>query len=84
MCHDDDDVVSLVVWVLRLPHSFSFLTLHLPFHFDRQRVFRKKALKFHPDKYHPDNHEDGMTKDEAENHFKDLSNAYDHMMGKFD
>jgi DnaJ-domain-containing protein 1 len=49
-----------------------------------KRVYRKKALKYHPDKYRAENHEDGLTKDEAEEHFKELTNAYDHLMSKFD
>ena len=49
-----------------------------------KRVFRKKARKYHPDSFRADNHEDGMTKEEAEEHFKELSNAYDHLMSNFD
>ena len=49
-----------------------------------KRVYRRKALKYHPDKYSLGNHDDGMTKEAAEDHFKELNNAYDHMMSKFD
>ena len=49
-----------------------------------KRVFRKKARKYHPDSYRAENHEDGMTKEEAEELFKELSNAYDHLMSNFD
>ena len=49
-----------------------------------KRVFRKKARKYHPDSYRAENHEGGMTKDEAEEYFKELSNAYDHLMSNFD
>lgn len=49
-----------------------------------KRVFRKKARKYHPDSYRAENHEDGMTKVEAEEHFKELSSAYDHLMSNFD
>jgi len=49
-----------------------------------KRVFRKKARKYHPDSYRADNHEDGMSKEEAEEHFKHLSNAYDHLMSNFE
>jgi hypothetical protein len=49
-----------------------------------KRVYRKNALKYHPDKYRAENHEDGMTKDEAEEHFKEMTNAYDHLMSNFD
>jgi curved DNA-binding protein CbpA len=38
-----------------------------------KRVFRKKARKYHPDSFRADNHEDGMTKEDAEEHFKELS-----------
>eukprot|EP00592_Proboscia_alata_P009362 CAMPEP_0194358316 /NCGR_PEP_ID=MMETSP0174-20130528/5565_1 /TAXON_ID=216777 /ORGANISM="Proboscia alata, Strain PI-D3" /LENGTH=1149 /DNA_ID=CAMNT_0039128593 /DNA_START=667 /DNA_END=4116 /DNA_ORIENTATION=- len=44
-------------------------------------VYRKKALMFHPDKYKP---ELGMTKDESTEHFKKLTNAYDHLMSNYD
>ena len=47
-----------------------------------KRVFRKKALKYHPDKFRTDHHEDGTTKDEAENHFKELNSAYTHLMSR--
>lgn len=48
-----------------------------------KRVFRKKALKFHPDKFREENDE-GMTKEECEEHFKELSNAYDCLYGQFE
>ncbi len=49
-----------------------------------KRVFRKKALKYHPDKYRAEHHDDGVTKDDAEDHFKELSSAYDHLMSRRD
>ena len=36
------------------------------------------------DKYYPDKPVDGKTLEEATDHFKEINNAYDHMMSKFD
>jgi DnaJ-class molecular chaperone len=48
-----------------------------------KRVYRRKALVYHPDKYNPNNAE-GLSKDESEEKFKELQNAYDHLMSNFD
>ena len=42
-------------------------------------AYRKMALKFHPDKYQAEKAE-GMTKDEAEEHFKKCSAAQQHLL----
>ena len=47
-------------------------------------VFRRKVLKYHPDRFRPENHDEGMTKQEAEEHFKELNSAYDRLMSKLD
>jgi len=39
-------------------------------------AFRKKALKFHPDKYKQES-ADGMSKEQAEEHFKHCASAYE-------
>ena len=44
---------------------------------------RKLALKYHPDKWKSDS-EHGMSKIEAENRFKSIQSAYDHLMSNFD
>jgi hypothetical protein len=50
-----------------------------------KRQYKRNALKYHPDKYRgAENHDDGMTKEESEEHFKKLSSAYDHLMLKFE
>jgi hypothetical protein len=49
-----------------------------------KRAYRRLALKYHPDKFRPENFEDGMTKDEAEDHFKHITNAYDHLLSTYD
>jgi curved DNA-binding protein CbpA len=41
------------------------------------------ALQYHPDKWSADS-DHGMSKEEAEEHFKKIQNAYDHLMTKFD
>jgi DnaJ-domain-containing protein 1 len=48
-----------------------------------KREYRRKALKYHPDKWSED-HEDGLSKEESEEHFKHIQNAYDHLMSNFD
>mmetsp|Transcript_14924 Transcript_14924/g.34502 ORF Transcript_14924/g.34502 Transcript_14924/m.34502 type:complete len:135 (+) Transcript_14924:1-405(+) len=48
-----------------------------------KRTYRRGALKYHPDKFKPENH-NGMTKDEAEDHFKEITGAYDQLMSNFD
>ncbi|KAG7352501.1 chaperone protein DnaJ [Nitzschia inconspicua] len=50
---------------------------------DIRRVYRRKALMYHPDKYNPNNLE-GLTKHESEEKFKEIQNAYDHLMANFD
>jgi len=50
---------------------------------DIKRVYRRKVLLYHPDKYRPDNPE-GLTAKECEDKFKALQNAYDHLMSNFD
>jgi len=49
-----------------------------------KRKYRKLALKYHPDKYRAENHDDEKTREEAEEHFKHIQNAYDHLMSNFD
>lgn len=49
-----------------------------------KRAYRAKARLYHPDSYRVENHEDGTTKQEAEEHFKKIADAYDHMLSKFD
>uniref|UniRef100_A0A7S1YH59 J domain-containing protein n=2 Tax=Grammatophora oceanica TaxID=210454 RepID=A0A7S1YH59_9STRA len=44
------------------------------------KAFRKLSLKYHPDKFRPELHKNGMTKDDAEEHFKKLSDARDEML----
>jgi DnaJ-domain-containing protein 1 len=46
-------------------------------------AYRKLALKYHPDKWKSDS-DHGMSKHEAENTFKAIQNAYDHLMSNFD
>ena len=46
-------------------------------------AYRKMALQYHPDKWRHDS-DHGMTKDEAENRFKVMQSAYDHLMLNFD
>ncbi|KAL7458036.1 hypothetical protein ACHAWC_009537 [Mediolabrus comicus] len=47
------------------------------------KTYRKLALQFHPEKWSADS-DHGMSKDEAEEHFKKIQNSYDHLMTKFD
>ena len=47
------------------------------------KTYRKLALQYHPDKWSADS-DHGMSKEEAEEHFKKIQNAYDHLMTKFD
>lgn len=44
------------------------------------RRFRRLSLQFHPDKFRPENHEDGTKKEDAEEKFKQLSDARDEML----
>mmetsp|Transcript_20725 Transcript_20725/g.44979 ORF Transcript_20725/g.44979 Transcript_20725/m.44979 type:complete len:1099 (+) Transcript_20725:245-3541(+) len=46
-------------------------------------AYRKMALQFHPDKWKSDS-DHGMTRKEAENQFKSIQSAYDHLMSNFD
>jgi DnaJ-domain-containing protein 1 len=47
------------------------------------KTHRKLALQYHPDKWSADS-DHGMSKEEAEEHFMKIQNAYDHLMAKFD
>jgi hypothetical protein len=50
-----------------------------------RRQYKRSARKYHPDKHTgAENHEDGMTKQESEDHFKKIGAAYDHLMLQFD
>ncbi|KAL3779439.1 hypothetical protein ACHAWO_000165 [Cyclotella atomus] len=46
-------------------------------------AYRKLALTYHPDKWKSDS-EHGMSKSDAENKFKMIQSAYDHLMSNFD
>uniref|UniRef100_A0A7S2PH78 J domain-containing protein n=1 Tax=Skeletonema marinoi TaxID=267567 RepID=A0A7S2PH78_9STRA len=46
-------------------------------------AYRKLALKFHPDKWRSDS-DHGMSRKDAENKFKTIQSAYDHLMSNFD
>jgi hypothetical protein len=48
-----------------------------------KRAYRSLARKFHPDSYRLEKHGDGTTKKEAEEHFKKLSSAHDHLISNF-
>ena len=61
--------------VLGVPHDVDKRTL--------QKTYRKLALQFHPDKWSA-NSEHGMSKEEAEEHFKSIRSSYDHLMANFD
>ena len=45
--------------------------------------YRKLALKYHPDKWRSDSSH-GLSKEEAEEKFKEIQNAADHLLSKFD
>jgi DnaJ domain len=47
-----------------------------------KRVYRRKALRYHPDKYRAEEHD--VTEEEAADHFKELNNAYDRLLSNFD
>lgn len=49
-----------------------------------KRSYHRLALKYHPDKYRPENHEDAKTKEEAEETLKLISNAYGHLVSRFE
>lgn len=49
-----------------------------------KRAYRRKARKYHPDSYSPEQHADGMTKKEAEDHFKEIADAYATMTSSLD
>eukprot|EP00986_Skeletonema_menzelii_P000837 scaffold242_cov148-Skeletonema_menzelii.AAC.3 len=46
-------------------------------------AYRKLALKFHPDKWRSDS-DHGLSRKDAENKFKSIQSAYDHLMSNFD
>lgn len=46
-------------------------------------AYRKMALQFHPDKWKSDS-DHGMSRKDAENQFKSIQSAYDHLMSNFD
>ncbi len=48
-----------------------------------QKTYRTLARQYHPDKWSIDSAH-GMSKEEAEEHFKSIRNSYDHLMAKFD
>ncbi len=48
-----------------------------------QKTYRKLALQYHPDKWSAESAH-GMSKEEAEEHFKNIRNSYDHLMANFD
>ena len=61
--------------ILGVPHDVDKRTL--------QKTYRKLALQYHPDKWSA-NSEHGMSKEEAEEHFKSIRSSYDHLMANFD
>lgn len=46
-------------------------------------AYRRMALQYHPDKW-KSNSDHGMSRKEAENRFKSIQSAYDHLMSNFD
>ena len=44
---------------------------------------RRLAIQYHPDKWRHDS-DHGMTKEDAEEEFKKIQSAYDHLMANFD
>ena len=46
-------------------------------------AYRKMALQYHPDKWKADS-DHGMSREDAECRFKEMQNAYDHLMANFD
>lgn len=49
-----------------------------------RKAFHRKARTYHPDSYRPEDHEDGLTKEEAQEHFKHIGNAYELLIGRFE
>ena len=41
-----------------------------------KRVYRRKALQYHPDRFRAEDFDDGTTKEKAEEHMQALNNAY--------
>ena len=48
-----------------------------------KRAYRRLAMKYHPDKYRPEK-EYEMDQDEASDFFKEVNNANDRLMSRFD
>jgi curved DNA-binding protein CbpA len=62
-----------------LPNYFAFFLFPLfPLSLDR-----RLAIQYHPDKWRQDS-DHGMTKEDAEEEFKRIQSAYDHLMSNFD
>jgi hypothetical protein len=49
-----------------------------------RKAYHRKARMYHPDSYRPEDHEDGLTKEEAQEHFKHIVNAYEILIGRFE
>ena len=47
-----------------------------------KKAFRQLALMYHPDKFDADKHDDTMTKEDAEEHFKKCSAAYEYFTSR--
>ncbi|KAL7571383.1 hypothetical protein ACA910_007691 [Epithemia clementina (nom. ined.)] len=43
---------------------------------DIKRMYRRKALMYHPDRFRPEDFSDGTTKEEAAQHMQEINNAY--------
>ena len=62
--------------------AIDFLTI-LVLSFSSFTPDRRLAVQYHPDKWRQDS-DHGMTKDDAEEKFKEIQSAYDHLMANFD